>query len=287
MEKFDEIIKKALDEDIGSGDITTDGIFSNNFFVSSDLICKSKGVLCGLEVFKKVFLLLSSDFKFNFKYRDGDYVKRKTKIGEVIGPIRELLKGERTALNFLQQLSGIATETRKLVRKADGKFKIYDTRKTHPNLRGLEKYAVKVGGGENHRQGLYDMVLIKDNHIKAIVEKDKIDKISAIKTAIQRVKKYVGGKYKIEIEVGNYIEAMNAYLEGVDIIMFDNANIKEIKKFCKFVKGKRNCEIEVSGNIDFKKLKILKNLDIDRVSVGYITHSAKAVDFSLKIKKVI
>ncbi|MCS7180886.1 MAG: carboxylating nicotinate-nucleotide diphosphorylase [bacterium] len=285
-EKIDEIIKKALEEDIKNGDITTEGIFNNNFFVSADLICKSKGVLCGLEVFKRVFTLLSSQFEFNFSFKDGDYIKNKTKIGEIKGPILELLKGERTALNFLQRLSGIATETRKFVEKA-GKIKIYDTRKTTPNLRILEKYAVKIGGGENHRFGLFDMVLIKDNHIKGLMVKEKIDKISAIKFAIRKIKEYTKGNYKIEIEVENFKEAVSAYEENVDIIMFDNAKISDIKKFCKFKKGKRDCEIEVSGNINLKKIEKLKGLDIDRISIGSITHSPKSIDFSLKIKKCL
>ncbi|MCM8833341.1 MAG: carboxylating nicotinate-nucleotide diphosphorylase [Candidatus Omnitrophica bacterium] len=284
--QIDKIIKDALEEDIKTGDITTDGIFSDNFFVSSLLFCKSGGVICGLEIFKRTFLLLSDLFKFNFKYKDGDSVKRNSIIGEIEGPVKELLKGERTALNFLQRLSGIATETRKLVKEAK-KIKIYDTRKTTPNLRVLEKYAVKIGGGENHRFGLFDMVLIKDNHLKAIMEKENFDKVSAINFAIQRVKEYTKGKFKIEIEVKNFKEALAAYEKGVDIIMFDNAKINDIKKFCLFKKGKRICEVEVSGNIDLKKLKKLKNLNIERISVGSITHSPKAVDFSLKIKNFI
>jgi nicotinate-nucleotide pyrophosphorylase (carboxylating) len=283
--KIEKIIKEALKEDTGKKDITTEGIFTDNFFVSADLICKSVGVLCGIEIFKKVFLTLSPDFSFNFKFKDGDFIGKNVIVGEIKGPIKKLLIGERTALNFLQHLSGIATETKKISSKT--KIKIYDTRKTTPNLRVLEKYAVKIGGGENHRFGLYDMVLIKDNHIKGIMEKEKIDKISAIKLAIERVKKYIKGKYKIEIEVENYDEAITAYNKGVDIIMFDNAKIDDIKKFCKFKEGKRKCEIEVSGNMDIKKIEKIKDLKIDRISVGYITHSAKAVDFSLKIKSLV
>jgi nicotinate-nucleotide pyrophosphorylase (carboxylating) len=263
-EKIDKIIKEALKEDIGKKDITTEGIFTNNFFVSGDLICKSGGVLCGIEIFKRVFLILSPDFSFNFKFKDGDFIGKNIIVGEIKGPIKELLK--------------ISSKT---------KIKIYDTRKTTPNLRLLEKYAVKIGGGENHRFGLYDMVLIKDNHIKGIMEKEKVDKISAIKLAIERTKKYTKGKYKIEIEVENYDEAITAYNEGVDVVMFDNAKIDDIKKFCKFKEGKRSCEIEVSGNMDIKKIERIKNLKIDRISVGYITHSAKAVDFSLKLKSLI
>ncbi len=282
--RINRIIKEALKEDIGKGDITTDGIFKDDFFVSADLICKSGGVLCGIEIFKRVFLILSPNFSFNFNYKDGDSIGKNIVVGEVKGPVKELLIGERTALNFLQHLSGIATETRKISLKT--KIKIYDTRKTIPNLRVLQKYAVKIGGGENHRFGLYDMVLIKDNHIKGFMEKEKIDKIEAIKLAIDRTKKYTKGKYKIEIEVRNYREAMVAYNEGVDIIMFDNAKINDIKKFCE-LKNKKNCEIEVSGNIDIEKIKKIKDLKIDRISVGYITHSAKAVDFSLKINEIL
>jgi nicotinate-nucleotide pyrophosphorylase (carboxylating) len=281
---IDRIIKQALKEDIDKGDITTEGIFKNNFFIEAILICKSGGVLCGIDILKRVFLILSSNFSFYFNFKDGDYISKNTIVGKIKGPIKELLIGERTALNFLQHLSGIATETRKITSKT--KIKIYDTRKTTPNLRVLEKYAVKIGGGENHRFGLYDMVLIKDNHIKGIMVKEKIDKISAIKLAIERVKKYAKRKYKIEIEVENYEEALVALNEGVDIIMFDNAKIDDIKNFCE-LKNKKNCEIEVSGNIDIKKLKKFENLKIDRISVGYITHSAKAVDFSLKIKKLV
>lgn len=284
-QRIDEIIKMALCEDIGDGDITTDGIFSENFFIISDLICKSECILCGVEIFKRVFLSLSPDFQFNFKYKDGDHIKKGV-IGNVIGPIKEFLKGERTALNFLQLLSGIATETWRIVKKTGKKIKVYDTRKTHPNLREIEKYAVKTGGGENHRFGLFDMVLIKDNHIKGIMEKERVNKYDAIKIAIERAKNYTSGKYKIEIEVGNFKEALIAYEKGADIIMFDNAPLNEIKKFCKLKKGKK-CEIEVSGNIGLKKIEELKKIDIDRISVGYITHSPKSVDFSLKIKKWI
>lgn len=284
--KIIEIVKKALNEDIGKGDITTDSIFPENFYISAILICKSNGVLCGVEVFKQVFLCLSPKFSFKFFFKDGDLVKKDTHIAEIYGPCKEILMGERTALNFLQHLSGIATETRKIVEKTEGKVKIYDTRKTTPNLREIEKYAVKIGGGENHRFGLFDMILIKDNHINAFIIKGKIDKISAIKYIIEKAKKYSQGKYKIEIEVENFSQAIAAYESGVDIIMFDNSDIKEILKFCEFLKGKRKVEIEVSGNINLNKIEKIKNLPIDRVSVGYITHSPKSLDFSLKIKEL-
>ncbi|MCM8771775.1 MAG: carboxylating nicotinate-nucleotide diphosphorylase [Candidatus Omnitrophica bacterium] len=287
-QKVDDLIKRALEEDIGKKDITTEALFPYNFLVSSILICKSGGIICGLEVFKRTFLFLSTDFEFDFKFKDGDFVKKEEVVGEIKGPVKELLKGERTALNFLQRLSGIATETRKFVEKTEGKIKIFDTRKTTPNLRILEKYAVKIGGGENHRFGLFDMILIKDNHIKSIMERENIDKISAIKLAIQRAKRYSEGKYMIEIEVENFEEGITAYNEGVDIIMFDNAKFYDIKRFCDFIKKKkRSCEIEVSGNINLRKIENFKNVNVDRISIGYITHSPKAIDFSLKIKNII
>jgi len=280
----EKIIKDALKEDIGKGDITTSSLFNKNFKVKTVLISKSNGILCGKEVFKNVFLSLSSNFSFRFFFKDGDRIKKGDIVAEIYGPVKELLKGERTALNFIQRLSGIATETKKMVEKTEGKVKIYDTRKTIPNLRILEKYAVKTGGGYNHRFGLYDAILIKDNHIKALMEKEGIDKISAIILGIERCKKQTGGKVKIEVEVENFKEAVSAYQAGADIIMFDNAKKEEVLKFRKFLKGKKKVEIEWSGNVSLKKIEEIKKLPVDRVSVGYITHSAKAVDFSLKIK---
>ncbi len=280
----EKIIKDALKEDIGKGDITTSSLFNKNFKVEAVLISKSNGVLCGSEVFKSVFLSLSPSFSFKFFFRDGEKIKKGDIVAEIYGPVKELLKGERTALNFIQRLSGIATETKKMVEKTEGKVKIYDTRKTTPNLRILEKYAVKTGGGYNHRFGLYDAILIKDNHIKALMEKEGIDKISAIILGIERCKKRTGGKVKIEVEVENFKEAVAAYKSGADIIMFDNAKKEEVLKFRKFLKGKKKVEIEWSGNVSLKKIEKIRKLPVDRVSVGYITHSAKALDFSLKIK---
>ena len=280
----EKIIKDALKEDIGKGDITTSSLFNKNFKVKAVLISKSNGILCGVEVFKNVFLSLSSNFSFRFFFKDGDKIKKGNIVAEIYGSVKELLKGERTALNFIQRLSGIATETKKMVEKTEGKVKIYDTRKTTPNLRILEKYAVKTGGGYNHRFGLDNMVLIKDNHIKALMRKEGVDKISAIILGIERSKKRTGGKVKIEVEVENFKEGIAAYKSGADIIMFDNAKKEEVLKFRKFLKGKRKVEIEWSGNVSLKKIEEIKKLPVDRVSVGYITHSAKALDFSLKIK---
>lgn len=282
-ELIDRIIKEALKEDIGKGDITTSSLFDKNFKIKAFLFAKQDGVLCGLEVFRRVFEVLSPSFVFKFHFKDGDKIRKGSIIGEITGPVKELLKGERTALNFLQRMSGIATETRKLVEKSKGKVKIYDTRKTTPNLRILEKYAVKTGGGENHRMGLYDMVLIKDTHIAALMEKEGIDKIEAISLSIKRARKHCKGKVKIEIEVNNYKQALVAYREGADIIMFDNADERDVFKFKRFLKEKKKVEIEWSGNVSLRKVERISKLPVDRVSAGYITHSAKAIDFSLKI----
>jgi len=280
----EKIIKEALKEDIGKGDITTSSLFNKNFKVKASLISKGNGILCGIEVFKSVFLSLSPSFSFKFFFRDGEKIEKGDIVAEIYGPVKELLKGERTALNFIQRLSGIATETKKLVEKIEGKVKIYDTRKTTPNLRILEKYAVKTGGGYNHRFGLYDIILIKDNHISALMKKEGINKISAVILGIERGKKRTGGKVKIEVEVENFKEGVAAYRAGADIIMFDNAKKEEVLKFRKFLKGKKKVEIEWSGNVSLKKIEEIRKLPVDRVSVGYITHSAKALDFSLKIK---
>ena len=172
-----KLIKRSLREDIGKRDITTEFLFPENFLTTAVLISKSNGILCGTEVFKKVFLELSSRFKFEFNFKDGEKIKKGNVVAEVVGPVKELLTGERTALNFLQRLSGIATETKKLVEETGKRVKIYDTRKTNPGLRILEKYAVKTGGGENHRFGLFDMVLIKDNHITIYMKKEKVDRV--------------------------------------------------------------------------------------------------------------
>ena len=287
MEKeVEKIIKKAIKEDLGKGDVTTSAIFKEKFPVKAILISKGDGILCGVDIFKNVFNILSSSFSFNFSFKDGDKIKKKDIVGEIYGPIKELLIGERTALNFLQHLSGIATETRKLVERAKNKVKIYDTRKTIPNLRLLEKYAVKIGGGENHRFGLFDMVLIKDNHIKGVMEKEKVDKISAISICVKRAKHYWKNKIKIEVEVENFKQAISAYQAGADIIMFDNADKNQLLEFNKFLKGKKKVEIEWSGNVSLRKIDKIKKLPVDRVSAGYITHSAKVLDFSLKISSI-
>ncbi|MCM8829644.1 MAG: carboxylating nicotinate-nucleotide diphosphorylase [Candidatus Omnitrophica bacterium] len=278
-----KLIKEALKEDIGKGDITTSFLFKKNFDVDAVLVVKEDGIICGIDVFKNIFLFLSPSFRFKFYIKDGDAVYKGMKLAEIKGPIKELLTGERTALNFLQHLSGIATLTKKFVEKA-GNVSIYDTRKTTPLLRELEKYAVKVGEGKNHRFGLFDMVLIKDNHITGIMKVKKIDRVSAISYSVEKAKKKAKGRYKVEVEVENFDEAVAGYRAGADIIMFDNADEKELKRFVDYLgKDRKKVIIEWSGNVTLETIDKISKLPVDRVSVGAITHSANSLDFSLKI----
>lgn len=282
---IDEIIKKALREDVGEKDITSEFLFPENFNVKGVLISKEEGIICGIEIFKKVFYFLSPLFNFKFFFNEGEKIGKNITVAEIYGPVKELLAGERVSLNFLQHLSGIATETRKFVKKVGNKVKIYDTRKTTPNLRILEKYAVKIGGGENHRFGLFDMVLIKENHITALMQKENISREKAVFLAVKRAKEKSGGEFKIEVEVENFKEAKKAFEAGADIIMFDNTDKKELIEFIDFLKDRRKeVEIEWSGNVNLENIEEIKKLPVDRISVGSITHSPRALDFSIKIR---
>ena len=283
---IERIIKQALKEDIGRGDITTDFLLENNSRVQAQLIAKQNGILCGIEIFEKVFRTLSDKWTFSLLFHDGEVIKKGQLIAVIKGPVKMLLTGERTALNFLQRLSGIATMTREFVNKTTGSgIEILDTRKTTPNIRLLEKYAVRVGGGTNHRFGLYDMVLIKDNHITSFMRNKEISKEKAVYDTVTIAKEKAKGKYLIEVEVENASEAVKAYEAKADIIMFDNADAGEIKTFSLFLSGKkRKPLIEWSGNVNLKTIKAISRLQIDRISVGAVTHSAASIDFSLKIK---
>jgi len=283
-----KLIKEALKEDSGKKDITTEFLFGDddkNIKGKAELIAKEEGIICGLNIFTSVFLTLSSGLTFHFSVKDGDSIHKNQKVGEIEGPLKAILKGERTALNFLQHLSGIATLTKRFVEKA-GNINVYDTRKTTPLLRELEKYAVRTGGGKNHRFGLYDMVLIKDNHITTLMKEEGIkDRVEAVGYAVRKAREKAKGRYNVEVEVENFREAKEGYLAGADIIMFDNADEKELKRFVNYlgVKSKKVI-IEWSGNVTLKTIERIKRLPVDRVSIGSITHSAKALDFSLKIK---
>lgn len=268
----DEYILSALREDISSEDVTTNSVMREYCLGEVELICKQDGVLAGLPVFQRVFELLNPDTVCEFNYKDGDEVKNGDKIGVVRGDIRVLLSGERTALNYLQRMSGIATYTRSIARLFEGsKTKLLDTRKTTPNMRIFEKYAVKVGGGHNHRYNLSDGILLKDNHIGAA---------GGVKEAIMMAKEYAPFVRKIEVEVENLDMLREALEAGADIIMLDNMSPEDMKTAVELVKGR--AETECSGNVTRENVERLVNLGVDYISSGALTHSAPIMDLSLK-----
>ncbi|MBE6891695.1 MAG: carboxylating nicotinate-nucleotide diphosphorylase [Ruminococcaceae bacterium] len=268
----DELILRALREDITSEDITTNSVMREYKNGEVDLICKQDGIIAGLEVFKRVFELLDPNTKTEFYCKDGDTVKKGEKIGLVRGDIRVLLSGERTALNYLQRMSGIATYTRNIADMLKGsKTKLLDTRKTTPNMRIFEKYAVKVGGGYNHRYNLSDGILLKDNHIGAA---------GGVKEAVRMAKEYAPFVRKIEIEVENLDMLKEALEAGADIIMLDNMSIEDMKEAVKLTAGK--AETECSGNVTKENVAKLVDIGVDYISSGALTHSSPILDLSLK-----
>ena len=275
----DNLINLALAEDTGSGDITTDAIVSQNVKGEAYVVAKEDMVLSGIDVFKKVFQNVSGQWsvvssQFKERYRDGEIVRSGKIIIEMSGNMRTLLTGERTALNFLQRMSGIATLTKKFVDSVKGfKAKIIDTRKTTPCLRILEKYAVQCGGGINHRFGLYDGILIKDNHIKAA---------GGIIKAVKRVRDNAPHLIKIEVETKSLKEVKDALNCKADVIMLDNMDIPAIKKAVKLID--KRALIEVSGGVTLKNVSEIAATGVDYISIGALTHSARAVDISMEIR---
>ena len=268
----DELMLSALREDITSEDITTNSVMREYQLGEVELICKQDGVIAGLDVFKRTFELLDSKTEVTFTKKDGDTVKNGDKIGVVRGDIRVLLSGERTALNYLQRMSGIATYTRSIADLLKGsKTKLLDTRKTTPNMRVFEKYAVKVGGGYNHRYNLSDGILLKDNHIGAA---------GGVKEAVQMAKEYAPFVRKIEIEVENLDMLKEALDAGADIIMLDNMSVEDMKEAVKLVSGK--AETECSGNVTKENVERLVDIGVDYISSGALTHSSPILDLSLK-----
>lgn len=268
----DDLILAALKEDITSEDITTNSVMPEYKAGEVELICKEDGVIAGLEVFKRVFELLDPDTVITFTCKDGDTVTKGQKLGVVKGDIRVLLSGERTALNYLQRMSGIATYTRKIANLLKGsKTKLLDTRKTTPNMRIFEKYAVKVGGGYNHRFNLSDGILLKDNHIGAA---------GGVKEAIKMAKEYAPFVRKIEIEVENLDMLKEALEAGADIIMLDNMSVDDMKEAVKITAGK--AETECSGNVTMENVEKLIDIGVDYISSGALTHSSPILDLSLK-----
>ena len=268
----DALILQALREDITSEDITTNSVMPHYQAGEVDLICKQDGVIAGLDVFKRVFELLDENTEAVFYHKDGDSVKKGEKIGVVRGDIRVLLSGERTALNYLQRMSGIATYTRAIADLLKGsKTKLLDTRKTTPNMRIFEKYAVKVGGGYNHRYNLSDGILLKDNHIGAA---------GGVKEAVRMAKEYAPFVRKIEIEVENLDMLKEALEAGANIIMLDNMSVDDMRKAVALCAGK--AETECSGNVTRENIERLVDIGVDYISSGALTHSSPILDLSLK-----
>ncbi|MEA5057187.1 MAG: carboxylating nicotinate-nucleotide diphosphorylase [Anaerotignum propionicum] len=265
-------IKAALKEDITSEDITTNAIVDPKTQGCAQLICKQAGVIAGLEVFRLVFELLDPSARFETEFKDGDLVENGTLVGTVYGSVRTLLTCERTALNFLQRMSGIATYTRECVEVMKPyETKLLDTRKTTPNMRIFEKYAVKVGGGSNHRYNLSDGILIKDNHIAAA---------GGIAEAVRLTKEYAPFVRKIEVEAESFEMVKEALGAGADIIMLDNMDNDTLRKSVERIGGK--AKTECSGNVTKERLKELCEIGVDYISCGALTHSAPILDFSLK-----
>ena len=268
----DHLIMEALKEDITSEDITTNAVMREACPGEVQLICKQDGVIAGLEVYKRVFELLDEKTEVEFYVKDGDVVKNKQLMGVVRGDIRVLLSGERVALNYLQRMSGIATYTRSIVDLLEGsKTRLLDTRKTTPNMRVFEKYAVKVGGGCNHRYNLSDGILLKDNHIGAA---------GSVAKAIEMAKEYAPFVRKIEIEVENLEMVKEAVEAGADIIMLDNMTPDEMREAIKIIDGR--AQTECSGNVTKENVARLVSVGVDYISSGALTHSAPILDISMK-----
>lgn len=268
----DDYIINTLKEDITSEDVSTNAVMPENKQGRADLICKQDGVICGLDVFERTFKLLDEASRFEANFKDGDYVKKGDLLGVIYGDVKAILSGERTALNYLQRMSGIATMTREYVNELEGyKTVLLDTRKTTPNMRPFEKHAVKVGGAVNHRYNLSDGVLLKDNHIGAA---------GSVTNAIKMAKAYAPFVRKIEIETETLAQVQEALDAGADIIMLDNMDNDTMRKAVEMIGDK--AQTECSGNVTKARLKEIAQIGVDFVSCGALTHSAQILDVSLK-----
>ena len=268
----DELIRSALREDISTEDVSTNAVMREYREGSVQLICKQDGVICGLGVFARTFEILDKNTAIKFYAKDGDKVRKSQVIADITGDIRVLLQGERTALNFLQRMSGIATYTSQVAELLKGSgTKLLDTRKTTPNMRVFEKYAVRCGGGYNHRYNLSDGVLLKDNHIGAA---------GGVAAAVKAAKEYSSFVRKIEVEVETLEQCREAVEAGADIIMLDNMSPEDMKKAVAMIGGR--ALTECSGNVTKENIKLIISTGVDYVSSGALTHSAPILDLSLK-----
>ncbi len=273
----DHLIMQALEEDITSEDITTNAVMREKKLGEVELLCKEDGIIAGLPVFARTFALLDPETEVEFFVSDGDQVSNKQRLAIVRGDIRVLLSGERTALNYLQRMSGIATYTRQIADLLKGsKTKLLDTRKTTPNMRIFEKYAVKVGGGYNHRYNLSDGILLKDNHIAAA---------GGVRQAIEMAKEYAPFVRKIEIETESLAMVEEAVEAGADIIMLDNMTPETMKEAIRLIDGR--AETECSGNVTRENIERLVSIGVDYISSGALTHSSPILDLSLKNLHVV
>ncbi|MGM0369819.1 MAG: carboxylating nicotinate-nucleotide diphosphorylase [Bacillota bacterium] len=272
--KLKEIIKNALEEDIGTGDLTTTTLIPANQTSQAVIKAKEAGVIAGLEVAKLVFRSLNTDIEFQSLVEEGTEVTATTKIAQISGATADLLRGERVALNFLQRMSGIATQTKQICDLvADFDLRIVDTRKTTPGLRILEKYAVRVGGGFNHRQGLYDAVMIKDNHLQAV---------GSIERAVAKVRSNLGHTVKIEVETENLAQVKEALQARADIILLDNMKLEVLESAVDLI-GERAIA-EASGGINTTTVQEVAQTGVDVISIGALTHSSSSLDISLDLQ---
>lgn len=272
-------IKMWLEEDMPFGDITSDHVLDENQLGSGQFIAKENGIICGLPVLEKIFMMIDKEVKIEFFKKDGDLIQIKDVIATISGPIGSILKGERLALNLIQRMSGIATMAKAYAQATEGtSTKVVDTRKTTPGLRSLEKYAVRIGGCVNHRYSLSDAVLIKDNHIAGA---------GSITLAVEKARKYIAHTVKVEVETETLDEVKEAIMSGADIIMLDNMDLatmtSAVEKIRKAV-GK-HVTIEASGNMTIDRIPEVARTGVDIISVGALTHSVNALDISLKFKK--
>jgi len=269
---IDSVIAAALKEDLPQGDITSESIIPEESRSEAIVLAKEEGVLAGLDVAKRVFAKIDDDLEFRKMKEDGQRFDAGEKLAVIRGSSISILKGERTALNFLQRMSGIASTTWRFVQALEGtKTKILDTRKTTPGLRTLEKYAVKMGGGKNHRHNLSEMVMIKDNHLKLV---------GSISEAVQRAKERVEPGIKVEVEATTLDEVKEAVRSGADMVMLDNMSVKKMREVVNWVKGK--VPLEVSGKVSLDRIREIAALGVDFISVGSLTHSYRSVDISIE-----
>ena len=273
MFEIDRLIKLALDEDIGTSDLTTSSVIDPGIKGNAQVIAKEDLILAGIDIFCSVFAFLDFSVKFNKFFKDGDFVRSNSAVAEISCGVGDLLRGERVALNFLQRLSGIASLTRKYIDRVKGyNVKVLDTRKTTPGWRSLEKYAVKVGGGTNHRSGLFDGILIKDNHIKVC---------GGIRQAVEKARANIPHTFKIEVEAKDLNEVREALESGVETIMLDNMDTEEMGKAVKVIN--KRAVVEASGGINLDNIVDVAKTGVDLISVGALTHSARACDISMNI----